>query len=202
MVIAVHGFDAVPLHLAPGEDVRNCLERFARSRRGSGFVLSVVGNLSQACFACPGKAGPTVLTGELEIITLTGTVAPEGVHLHLSFSDGDCRVWGGHLEEGTLVLKGADLLVGLLASPPGPPSPARRATAHAGPRLALAVRAGCPYSARARRLLRTLGIDHRLIEPVDGHSVPQVFLDGVLIGGYDALAELHGRGELEELRGG
>jgi glutaredoxin len=142
------------------------------------------------------------LTGELEIITLTGTVAPEGVHLHLSFSDGDCRVWGGHLEEGTLVLKGADLLVGLLATPPGPNSPAQLDAAQAGPRIALAVRPGCPYSARARRLLRTLGIDHDLIEPVDGHSVPQIFLDGVFIGGYDALAELHGRGDLEELRGG
>jgi predicted DNA-binding protein with PD1-like motif/glutaredoxin len=202
MAMAAPGFDAVPLHLAPGEDVRKCLESFARSRRRSGFVLSVVGNLSQAAFACPGKAGPTVLVGELEIITLTGTVAPEGVHLHLSFSDGDCRVWGGHLEQGTLVLKGADLLVGLLPNVPGTPPQTQLDTAHAGPRLALAIRAGCPYSARARRLLRTLGIDHQLIEPIDGHSVPQVFLDGVFIGGYDALAELHGRGELEALRGG
>ena len=48
--------------------------------------------------------------GELEIITLQGTISPDGVHLHLSFSDASCQVWGGHLEHGTLVLRGADLL--------------------------------------------------------------------------------------------
>jgi glutaredoxin len=65
----------------------------------------------------------------------------------------------------------------------------------------IAVRPGCPYSARALRLLRTLTIPHRLIEPAAG-SVPQVFIDGQLIGGYDALAELHVHGELEPLRQG
>jgi len=39
-----------------------------------------------------------------------------------------------------------------------------------------------------------------LVEPQAGSSVPQVAIDGVAIGGYDALADLHGRGELESLR--
>jgi glutaredoxin len=30
--------------------------------------------------------------------------------------------------------------------------------------------------------------------------VPQISIDGAAIGGYDALAELHGRGGLEALR--
>jgi glutaredoxin len=51
-------------------------------------------------------------------------------------------------------------------------------------------------------MLRTLGIPHRVIEPSAGGSVPQVFLDGELIGGYTELAERHGRGELESLRPG
>ena len=100
------------LHLEPGSDVRQSLEQLAAQEGGHGFVLSVVGNLTQASFQCPGEAGPTVLAGELEIITLQGTVAARGVHLHLSFSDNACQVWGGHLEPGTLVYKGADLLVG------------------------------------------------------------------------------------------
>lgn len=192
--------EALPLHLEPGADVRRSLEGLAQQRQATGFVLSVVGNLSQAAFQCPGRSGPTLLQGELEIITLQGTLSPHGVHLHLSLSDPDCQVWGGHLEPGTLVLKGADLLVGLLdAVSPAPQPPAASATAE--PRVALAVASGCPYSWRALRLLRTLGIPHRLIEPVAGASVPQVYVDEVLIGGYDALAELHGRGELESLRG-
>jgi predicted DNA-binding protein with PD1-like motif/glutaredoxin len=212
-----------PLHLDPGTDLRPSLEQLARQRGAQGFVLAVVGNLSQACFQCPGKASPTVLRGELEIITLSGTLSPQGVHLHLSFSDADCRVWGGHLEPGTLVLKGADLLVGWLAGPVPASTVAPVAPKVAvatsepppmagGQRLEIAVLPGCPYSTRALRMLRTLAIPHR-VETVTSDaqraqvaqrsgssSLPQLFLDGSPIGGYDALAERHGRGELEALR--
>jgi predicted DNA-binding protein with PD1-like motif/glutaredoxin len=197
---------AVSLHLEPGSDVRLCLEQLAREQGASGFVLSVVGNLSKAAFQCPGKERPTVLAGELEIITLQGTLAPHGVHLHLSFSDSECQVWGGHLEPGTLVLKGADLLVGFLDDPDAPDAPSSaetttdRAVAEPQPRVSIAVVEGCPYSWRALRLLRTLGIAHELVEPVAGRSVPQISIDGVPIGGYDALAALHTKGQLESLR--
>jgi glutaredoxin len=66
----------------------------------------------------------------------------------------------------------------------------------------IAVLAGCPYCARALRMLRTLGIAYRVVPPSGGGSLPQVHIDGVAIGGYDALADLHGRGELEALRRG
>ena len=104
---------AVPLHLASGSDLRVTLEEFAVAQGARGFVLGVVGDLSQAAFQCPGQPQPTVLQGDLEIITLNGTFSPEGVHLHLSLSDGACQVWGGHLEPGSVVRKGADLLLGL-----------------------------------------------------------------------------------------
>jgi glutaredoxin len=151
-----------------------------------------------------------VIEGDLEIITLNGTLAPEGVHLHLSLSDGACQMWGGHLEHGTVVRKGAQLLVGVFAeSPEATPTPTSIATPH---EVDIAVLSGCPYSARAQRLLRTLGIPHRVqvvqsaeeraaIQQRSGRTtLPQVFIDGQAIGGYDALAELHGQGALEALR--
>ena len=61
---------ALPIHLEAGSDLRASLEHLAASEQSAGFVLSVVGNLSQASFACPGLDEPTVLRGELEIITL------------------------------------------------------------------------------------------------------------------------------------
>lgn len=202
---------AVPLHLDAGSDVHRSLAELAAARQAEGFVLSVVGNLSQAAFQCPGQSTPTLVRGELEIITLQGTIAPAGVHLHLSLSDGNCEVWGGHLEPGTLVLKGADVLVGLLeaTSAPAGAAPSTSATTaqptrpeprpHAAPRVEIVVARGCPYSARALRMLRTLAIPHH-VQHADQGPVPQVFIDGVKIGGYDALAELHGRGELDVLR--
>lgn len=188
---------AVPLHLEAGSDVRRSLEQLALDHNAGGFVLSVVGNLSQAAFACPGKSAPTVLAGELEIITLQGTISPDGVHLHLSFSDASCQVWGGHLEHGTLVLRGADLLVGLLSAGS---SAAPIASASSEPRVEIAVRPDCPFSRRALRMLRTLGIAFVEIEPDETGPVPQLYIDGVAIGGYNELAELHSRGELDALR--
>ena len=192
------------LKLGPGSDLRRSLEQLAIEQGAPGFVLGVVGNLSRAAFQCAGRSGPTILEGDLEIITLQGTVAPGGVHLHLSLSDSDCQVWGGHLEPGTLVLKGADLLVGFLpdSQPAAPDQPA----------VEVAVLSGCPWSKRALRMLRTLGIPHqvttisgdaerRALEQRTGSgSLPQVFIEGQCIGGYDDLAELHGSGGLEQLR--
>ena len=198
----------LPLKLGPGSDLRRSLEQLAIEQGAAGFVLGVVGNLSRASFQCAGRSGPTILEGDLEIITLQGTVAPDGVHLHLSLSDSDCQVWGGHLEPGTLVLKGADLLVGFLQdSQPAPPDQPAAEVA-----VEVAVLPGCPWSKRALRMLRTLGIPHqvttisgdaerRALEQRTGRgSLPQVFIAGQFIGGYDDLAELHGSGGLERLR--
>jgi len=115
---------ALPLQLGPGSDLHQSLSALGRERQASGFVLSVVGNLSQAAFQCPGQSGPTLVRGDLEIITLQGTLGPGGVHLHLSLSDGTCQVYGGHLEPGTLVQKGAEILVGWLEPAPLPIQPA------------------------------------------------------------------------------
>ncbi|MFM7265748.1 MAG: PCC domain-containing protein [Cyanobium sp.] len=204
----------VPIHLEAGSDLRVSLEQLAAEQGATGFVLGVVGNLSRAAFQCPGRPGPSVLEGDLEIITLQGTLAPHVVHLHLSLSDGDCQVWGGHLEPGTVIGSGADLLVGLLQgdlTPEGPAAPSPRSES-APPRLEIAVLEGCPFSARALRMLRTLGVPHQLVvvtspeqrqalaERSGRSSLPQIFLDGEPIGGYDALADLHQRGVLERLR--
>jgi glutaredoxin len=161
-------------------------------------VLSVVGNLSQASFACPGLDEPTVLRGELEIITLQGTLSPQGVHLHLSFSDPGCQVWGGHLEHGSLVLKGADLLVGFL-EPGGSQQPAAAPLSQARVQVALAE--GCAWSRRTERLLQGLAIPYEVVAAGPG-ALPQIQIDGQWIGGYNELAALHARGSLQALRHG
>ena len=197
----------LPLKLAPGSDLRLSLEDLARREGIDGFVLGVVGNLTRAAFQCPGQSEPTVLEGDLEVITLNGTLSPDSVHLHLSLSDGACQVWGGHLEPGTIVQKGADVLIGVLEQN----KPAAAATTTA-PRLEIAVLPGCPWCSRALRLLRTLDLPHTVITVNDDSTFksvqsrsgmgtfPQVFVDGNVIGGYDDLTTLHSAGGLESLR--
>ena len=197
----------LPLKLAPGSDLRLSLEDLARREGIDGFVLGVVGNLTRAAFQCPGQSEPTVLEGDLEVITLNGTLSPDSVHLHLSLSDGACQVWGGHLEPGTIVQKGADVLIGVLEQ--NKPAAIRTATA---PRLEIAVLPGCPWCSRALRLLRTLDLPHTVITVNDDSTFksvqsrsgmatfPQVFVDSAVIGGYDDLTTLHAAGDLEALR--
>ncbi len=199
---------SLPLKLAPGSDLRGSLQQMAQEQNRSGFVLGVVGNLSRAVFQCPGQPEPTVHEGNLEIITLNGTVSPNDVHLHLSLSDSACQVWGGHLEVGTVVLKGADLLVGFLEQSP----PEECLDSSLTPRIEIAVLPSCPWSTRALRMLSSLAIPHT-ITTIDGDdsfkeinqrsqlkTFPQVFIDGELIGGYDELSELKASGHLEEMR--
>ena len=200
---------SLPLKLAPGSDLRLSLEELAQRDGISGFVLGVVGNLTKASFQCPGQAEPTVLEGDLEVITLNGTFSPEGVHLHLSLSDGACQVWGGHLEPGTIVQKGVDLLIGVLEQREGRPA---RQTAAAAPRIEIAVLPGCPWCSRALRILRTLDLPHTVTTVNDDAAFqavqqrsgmttfPQVFIDGSVIGGYDDLAAMQAAGELDALR--
>ena len=199
----------LPLKLAPGSDLRLSLEELAQRDGISGFVVGVVGNLTKASFQCPGQAEPTVLEGDLEVITLNGTFSPEGVHLHLSLSDGACQVWGGHLEPGTIVQKGVDLLIGVLEQREGRPA---RQTAAATPRIEIAVLPGCPWCSRALRILRTLDLPHTVttinddaafqaVQQRSGMTTfPQVFIDGSVIGGYDDLAAMQAAGELDALR--
>lgn len=73
----------------------------------------------------------------------------------------------------------------------------------------------CPYSWRAKRLLKAKGVDYTEIdlwklparrqEMVDrtggAGSVPQIFVDGRNLGGADDLAALDARGELDRLLG-
>ncbi len=138
--------------------------------------------------------------------------SPEGVHLHLSLSDGDCQVWGGHLEEGTIVLKGADILVGLLEQENLYYQKTNTTNNDKLARVEIAVIKGCPWSNRAIRILKSLDIKH-IVQTIENDEAfealkkrsgistfPQIFIDGEPIGGYEALAELHGTGKLEALR--
>jgi uncharacterized protein len=54
------------------------------------------------------------LHGDLEILTLAGTVASNGSHLHMSVADTDGRVFGGHVAYGCTVRTTAEVLLLLL----------------------------------------------------------------------------------------
>jgi predicted DNA-binding protein with PD1-like motif len=104
-----------PLRLRPGQDLRSALEaRLAECPAGAAFVLQGIGSLSVAQLRLAGADQATELRGDLEILTLAGSLAPDGAHLHMSISDAQGRVLGGHVSAGCIVRTTAEILLAVL----------------------------------------------------------------------------------------
>lgn len=105
----------VPLRLHPGEDLRRALEAWmGEQQHQAGCMISAVGSLSVAQLRLAGASETTTICGELEIISLSGTLSPDGAHLHIAIADSSGAVIGGHLGPGSLVRTTAELVIGLL----------------------------------------------------------------------------------------
>ncbi|RFP20340.1 DNA-binding protein [Duganella sp. BJB488] len=103
------------LRLDPGDDLRAALAAALRaSGHAAGFVLQGIGSLSVAQLRYAGQPQPDTLRGDLEILTLAGSLSADGAHLHMSVSDAQGRVLGGHVCAGCVVRTTAELLLGLL----------------------------------------------------------------------------------------
>ena len=88
----------LPLRLQPGDDVRGAVvAALLASGHQAGFVLQGIGSLSVAQLRFAGQPQATALHGDLEILTLSGSIAPDGAHLHMSVSDARGQVLGGHV---------------------------------------------------------------------------------------------------------
>jgi predicted DNA-binding protein with PD1-like motif len=105
----------VPLRLQPGDDLRRALDAWmAEQQEQAGCVISAVGSLSVAQLRLAGATQATAIHAELEILSLSGTLSPDGAHLHLAVADSRGAVIGGHLCAGSLVRTTAELVIGLL----------------------------------------------------------------------------------------
>ena len=104
-----------PVRLTPGSDLRDALESVLE-RHGcrAAFVVAGIGSLQRARIRLAGRAEPDEIEGDLEILTLAGTLGPDGAHLHMSLADPSGRVVGGHVSRGCIVRTTAEVLVLLL----------------------------------------------------------------------------------------
>ena len=102
------------LRLSPGDDLRVGIEAaFAASGATAGFVAACVGSLSVAALRHAGRDEGTVTTGTYELVGLSGTLSPDGVHLHAALSDEGGRMTGGHVLPGCVVRTTAEVVLGL-----------------------------------------------------------------------------------------
>jgi predicted DNA-binding protein with PD1-like motif len=105
-----------PLRLLPGVDLRRALEHaMVDAGSSAGFVLQGIGSLIDPALRLADAASAAPMAGPYEILTLAGSVAPDGSHLHCSLAGPDGRVIGGHLPYGCRVHTTAEVLLVLLS---------------------------------------------------------------------------------------
>ena len=104
------------VRLLPGADLKAELQRLVDNLAlRAGFVLTCVGSLSQARLRMPGAMGEAevfrIWAEPTEILSLAGTLCPDGLHLHLALARRDGGCIGGHLAEGCLVNTTVELVI-------------------------------------------------------------------------------------------
>ena len=197
------------LKLSPESDLINSIKQYSLNNNLYGYVSGVVGNLRTVCIQCPGNQEVNKFEGNLEIVSLNGHFNKGEVHLHLSFADEGCNVFGGHLEEGCIVKKGTDIF--LLSFEEKIIKISNHLTNNES-RVKAYILKDCPWSKRAIRLLNSLSVSHEVILIDNDHifqkimsksnhnTFPQIFLDNEFFGGYDELSEQAKKDELNSFK--
>ena len=103
--------------LVDGQDLMSEIMRVIEENHiKAGIILSAVGSLKESNIRVPVIDGEVkyINPKNLEIDTLHGTVSVNGVHLHISVSNVEGLVMGGHLKEGCIIRTTCELVIGIL----------------------------------------------------------------------------------------
>ena len=100
--------------LKPGQDLFESIQTVAQDKQiGAGCVLSCVGSLTHATLRLANRDFHSEYDGPFEIVSITGTVSIHGSHLHISISDGDGKIIGGHLDFGCRIYTTAEIVIAI-----------------------------------------------------------------------------------------
>lgn len=105
----------LPIRLTPGQDLREALQAAVQAQGcQAAFVLSGIGSLADARIRLAGAGEPLCVRGDLEILSLSGTLGVGHSHLHMALSTATGEVVGGHVAPGCRVRTTAEVLLALL----------------------------------------------------------------------------------------
>lgn len=98
--------------LKPGDELHSALKCIAAEHRlKAGVIISAVGSLTEASLRLAGASDSIQLKGPLEIVSITGTISEDGMHVHLSASDSTGKTTGGHMTAGCKVFTTVELVI-------------------------------------------------------------------------------------------
>lgn len=101
------------VRLKPNQDLKQNLKDFVSTNKiQAGFVLTAIGSLKQATIRFADQSESTVLSEKFEILSLNGTLATSGIHLHIAIADREGKVIGGHLMDGCIIYTTVEIVIG------------------------------------------------------------------------------------------
>ncbi|MBD1908402.1 DNA-binding protein [Trichocoleus sp. FACHB-832] len=101
------------IRLKPNQDLKKSLKEFTVQQDiKAGFILTAIGSLKQATIRFANQNDSTVLNDKFEILSLNGTLATTGIHLHITISDKQGKTIGGHLDNGCIIYTTAEIVIG------------------------------------------------------------------------------------------
>ncbi len=96
--------------LTYGMDLRQGIIEYCQKHNiKSAVLLTCAGCVTSVSLRPAALNENYVEEGNFEIVSLTGTIADNGVHFHASFSDSTCGTIGGHLMDGCLINTTAEI---------------------------------------------------------------------------------------------
>lgn len=98
--------------LTKGMDLKKSIVEYARDNNiKSGIIGACVGCCYEIYFRLAGGKEFYHKIGDHEIVSMTGTISEDGVHIHVSFADANGNVVGGHLSDGCYVGSTAEIAI-------------------------------------------------------------------------------------------
>jgi predicted DNA-binding protein with PD1-like motif len=101
--------------LRRAQDLRKEIDNFVKDKNiQAGVILTCVGNLEKVIIRMADENVVKTFVGTFEIVSLVGTVECGNSHIHISISDKNGHVFGGHLKMGSRVGVTSEIVIGEL----------------------------------------------------------------------------------------
>ena len=108
----MHNINAIAFRIKPGQDLIKSIEKIVKENHiKAGWISTCVGSLTDYNIRFANQPNTSKGNGHFEIVSLTGTVAENGSHLHISISDGTGKTIGGHLSEDCIIYTTAEIVI-------------------------------------------------------------------------------------------
>lgn len=102
------------LRLHPGDLLVESLQAWTRENAiEAASILSAVGSLKKATLRFANQSAVESLEGPFEVVSLSGTLSKESMHLHASVSDAKGLTRGGHLSGENRIHTTLELVIGV-----------------------------------------------------------------------------------------